>query len=483
MRRGSWDDEGTYRVPILLGDYLSARMEFDERVQNPKELTPQQEWEKFMTKSIKPGEDDDDDDDDEDDDDDDEDEEDEEEGGDEEEEGAADDEEGAGGDEEEADKSDADGDKEEEEEEEEKVLGEEEEEEEDKEKVVEVVPDIVLEEVVMPSKPPTVLTRKATLALKRQATLGRPATTSNGGLWVWVKSRFGGRRREVLSIALDVSDVKEKETNTLKRKATVAEEDSDEIIIEGEEDDDDEEDEEEEEEEDNGPKMEFFVKKETLRFVESHIKKSLFHYELEMGFNLLAETNECEVFFRGTKFRGLFPIRIIFELHALYFIWAMEKYFNSSQFSTIEDLPEEAEHYRLNIPASSVKEYLYDLIKDVEHSRSVALANKASTKEHEQNIHEIKTLLQSAGYMGAEAVLVNAEDGKQQIMLNVSDKKAKAIIQRAHTLNALQRQQTAGAGATLARKMTLRIDEKKANASAIAAAAVAANDAEASAAV
>merc|ERR1712176_167125 len=62
MRRGAWDDEGTYRVPIVLGEYLSARIEFDDRDQDPKEKTPLEVWDTFMTKSVKPGEDDDDDD-------------------------------------------------------------------------------------------------------------------------------------------------------------------------------------------------------------------------------------------------------------------------------------------------------------------------------------------------------------------------------------------------------------------------------------
>jgi len=66
MRRGAWDDEGTYRVPIVLGDYLSARIEFDDRDQDPKEKSVEEKWDTFMIKSIKPGEDDDDDDEDDD---------------------------------------------------------------------------------------------------------------------------------------------------------------------------------------------------------------------------------------------------------------------------------------------------------------------------------------------------------------------------------------------------------------------------------
>jgi len=232
---------------------------------------------------------------------------------------------------------------------------------------------------------------------------------------------------------------------------------------EGDEDDDEDEDDEEEEEEDDGPKIEYFVKKETLRFIESHIGRSLFHYELEMGFNLLP-SGECEIFYRGTQFRGLFPFRLIFEGHALYFMWAMQRYFNSSPFG-ISDLAEEAEDYRLNIPVAAVQEYLYDLIKDVEKSRQIAKSKNLATKEHENNIKEIKSLLSKAGFMGAEAVLMDAENGKQQIMLNISDKKAKAIIQRALTFNSKARREAENAkptaGVTLARKMTMRMNEIK----------------------
>merc|ERR1712176_1733598 len=433
MRRGAWDDEGTYRVPILLGDYLSARMEFEEREQNPKELTPLEVWDTFMTKSVKPGEDDDDDDEDEDDDDDDDDEDDEEddEEGDEEEEGA----EAEGGDD--ADDS------------EEKDAAEEKGDAEEKEEVTEEPATEASEE------------DKPVVAVKR---------TSNGGLWVWISSRFKRKNQEpaVLEVALDLSEVKEEAkgdaeaTEASEETAVVASEEGEEEE-EGDEEGDEDEDEDEEEEEDEGPKCEFFVKKETLRLVEGNIKKSIFHYELEMGFNLLPN-GECEIFYRGTKFRGLFVFRIVFELHALYFMWAMERYFNSSSFC-ISDLAEEAEHYRLNIPIGAMQEYLYNLIKDVEKSREVAKSKNLATKEHEKNIEEIKSLLSKAGYMGAEAVLVDAENGKQQIMLNISDEKAKAIIQRALTFNSKAKAEAEAAqntaGVALARRMTMRMDEIK----------------------
>jgi len=618
MRRGAWDDEGTYRVPILLGDYLSARIDFDERDQDLEEKPIEDQWDGFMHKAIKPGEDDDDDD--EDDDDDDEDDEEGDEEGDEEEEGTeageSEEEEGAEAGESEEEEGAEAGESEEEgaeageseeegaeagESEEGAEAGESEEGAEagesegegaeagesegegteavELEEGAEAVESEGVEagegaeageseEGVEAGESEGVEAGEAddgeketteeekseeknteeTLAsvVKKKKTVRRKNTvsgkrTSKGGLWVWISSRFRKKKKPtVLNVALDVSEVKpdqdEKTTLASEEQTTPASEEQTTLASEeqttpaseeqttpaseeqttpaseeqttpaseeqttlateelesapalvpaassDEEGDDDEEegdeegdDDDDEEEEDDGPKMEYFVKKETLRFIESHIKKSLFHYELEMGFNLLPN-GQCEVFYRGTNFRGFFPFRIIFECHALYFMWAMERYFNSTPFG-IGDLAEEAEHYRLNIPIGSVKEYLYDLIKDVEEARQVAKSKNLTTKEHEKNIAEITALLSKAGYMGAEAVLINAEDGKQQIMLNVSDKKAKAIIQRALTFNLKARQEAEAAenagtslarkitmpraGNSLARKMTMRIDEKK----------------------
>merc|ERR1712032_422312 len=137
----------------------------------------------------------------------------------------------------------------------------------------------------------------------------------------------------------------------------------------------------------------------------------------------------------------------------------MQRYMNSSPFG-MEDLAEEAEQYRLNIPAAAVSEYLYDLIKDVEKSRKIAQAKNLSTKEHEENINEIKDLLGKAGYIGAEAVLVDAGEGKQQIMLNLSDRKARQTIRRALTFKLDQAEAQRTAGGTLARKMTNRIQQE-----------------------
>jgi len=225
------------------------------------------------------------------------------------------------------------------------------------------------------------------------------------------------------------------------------------------------EDEDEEEEEETGPICEYFVKKERFRFIESHIGRALCDYSIEMGFNLLPNGEECEIFFRGTKFNGLFPFRIVFQLQGLIFLWGMKQYFRSNFFAE-EELSEQAEHYRLFVPLAVIKEYLYDLKVDVQESLDMARAKNQATAEHEKNIDEIKGLLAKAGYIGADAVLVNVgEDGKQKIMLNLKDKQARAIIQRALTFN----KETAGraaAGVNLARKMTMRISEAQQKAAA-----------------
>lgn len=320
MRRGVWDDEGTYRVPILLGDYLSARIEFDDEDLPPAK--PKEDlWEKFMVTSTKPGEEEDDDDD-------------------------------------------------------------EDEEEED-----------------------------------------------------------------------DNLEDKEVEAGS----------------VEGVDNDEEDEDEEEE------SKSSHFGKKETFRLVEKHIQKAFFHYELEMGYNLLPNSKDCEIYYRGLKFSGLFPFRLFFQIHAHYYMWAMKRYFHSDPFACLDDLTEEAEHYRSNIPVAVMKEYLHDLIRDVEHARQMAKAKKLSTEAHEETIEDIQKILRKAGYLGAEAVLVDAsdEEGKQKVLLQLSDKKSMATIQRALTLHSETKEnipmektkQSGAAGVNLAKKMTLRIQEEIKNGS------------------
>jgi len=324
MRRGVWDDEGTYRVPILLGDYLSARIEFDDE-DLPPAKSEEDQWEDFMVTSTKPGEDDDDEDDDDDD--------------------------------EEAEEED----------------------------------DSIEDEKVEAGS------------------------------------------------------------------------------VEGVDNDEEDEDEEEE------SKSSHFGKKETFRLVEKHIQKAFFHYELEMGYNLLPNSKDCEIYYRGLKFSGLFPFRLFFQLHAHYYMWAMKRYFHSDPFACLDDLTEEAEHYRSNIPVAVMKEYLHDLIRDVEDARQMAKAKKLSTEAHEETIEDIQKILNKAGYLGAEAVLVDAsdEEGKQKVLLQLSDKKSMATIQRALTLHSETKQSTpmeqmkesGAAGVTLAKKMTLRIQEEIKNGS------------------
>jgi len=254
--------------------------------------------------------------------------------------------------------------------------------------------------------------------------------------------------------------------------------------IEKEVDEDDD-----EEEEDEGPKCEYFVKKERFRFVETHIGRALCDYSIEMGFNLLEKKDpnqkldECEVFFKGTHFHGLFLFRIVFEIQGLFFFWGMQQYFNSNFFAE-EDLSEEAEHYRLFVPLAVFKEYLYDLKEDVQGSLDRAKAANKATKDQERNIEDIKGLLAKAGYVGAEAVLMNVDDenGKQQILLNLKDKRARAIIQRALTFNAAAKKEQqennkgASAGVNLARKMTMRIVKAQRTASKAATAVVATSE-------
>jgi len=81
------------------------------------------------------------------------------------------------------------------------------------------------------------------------------------------------------------------------------------------------------------------------------------------GFNQRAD-GTCEVYHHGEAFYGPWPVRLIFELHARYLIWAAERHINSPAFGD-DDKLEEREAMRKNIPAHVFNEYLAQMETDI----------------------------------------------------------------------------------------------------------------------
>jgi len=104
------------------------------------------------------------------------------------------------------------------------------------------------------------------------------------------------------------------------------------------------------------------------------------------------DNGTCEVYHHGEYFKGLFPVRLIFQLHAKYVIWATERFINSDAFGS-EDEEVEAEVIRQNIPAFAFKEFLTGLTRSVEKAKSeTPLADVEKRKELDTTLQRLSTL-------------------------------------------------------------------------------------------
>jgi hypothetical protein len=52
----------------------------------------------------------------------------------------------------------------------------------------------------------------------------------------------------------------------------------------------------------------------------------------------------CEIYHHGESFQGIFPMRILFQLHAKYVIWATERYINSEAFRIASAQKKKSQH-------------------------------------------------------------------------------------------------------------------------------------------
>lgn len=125
-----------------------------------------------------------------------------------------------------------------------------------------------------------------------------------------------------------------------------------------------------EEEIDNETKTTKFMRHE--RFIDWVPVLADFGYKLLLwdqtwvyGFNRL-EDGTVEVYHRGEKFIGPWPIRLIVFFHQYYVLWACEKYINGDAFGT-EDLDKQQEELAC-LPLHVFKEFITQLRKEKETS-------------------------------------------------------------------------------------------------------------------
>jgi hypothetical protein len=117
---------------------------------------------------------------------------------------------------------------------------------------------------------------------------------------------------------------------------------------------------------------------------------TLWEMTQNFGYNRL-DDGTCEVYHHGEHFHGFFPVRLLFQLHASYVFWATKRFINSDEFGT-EDLEDEAEVIRQNIPLHVFTEFLNGLTREVEQAREERQAQSKSTSDLDETIQQLKDL-------------------------------------------------------------------------------------------
>lgn len=147
----------------------------------------------------------------------------------------------------------------------------------------------------------------------------------------------------------------------------------------------------------------------------------------------------CEVYHHGEKFQGFFPIRLIFQLHARYVIWATEKYVNSTNFGAA-DRENELEEQRHNIPHHVFMEFIESLTASLEQAQKQNAGDEKKHEEIEVTIKRLKTVLSKAiedNEAGASTpprlrTLTSHRTGRiSRVHLEVDDKETKDAIRTA----------------------------------------------------
>jgi len=134
----------------------------------------------------------------------------------------------------------------------------------------------------------------------------------------------------------------------------------------------------------------WFNKREHFKDVTPFGGFTLWEMTQNFGYNRL-DDGTCEVYHHGEHFEGFFPIRFLFQVHSQYVIWATKRYINSDEFGT-EDLEDDAEVIRQNVPMYAFKEFLQGLTREVEKARDEQEPQSMSAREHDKTIKQLQRL-------------------------------------------------------------------------------------------
>ena len=136
---------------------------------------------------------------------------------------------------------------------------------------------------------------------------------------------------------------------------------------------------------------------------------------------------DVEVYHNGEHFKGLFPIRLLFQAHAAYTFWATQRFITSEEFGS-EELEDEAEEIRQNVPASVLKEFIHSLVSDLEalkktrdersidqYDDTIKMLKEISTNERKSNLAHFTTMRRRNSSLVHMKLTVEDEDTQQAI--------------------------------------------------------------------
>jgi len=151
-------------------------------------------------------------------------------------------------------------------------------------------------------------------------------------------------------------------------------------------------DEREEEDQDGEANTVCFNKKERFKCTDAIMGNTLWEMVQNFGY-ATREDGKIEVYHYGQKWQGPFFIRLIFQMHARYVIWATEQHINSPRFlAQDEDEEDDLVAQRHNIPKHLLGQFLDGLDVDVQAKLNTTLQALQQARSSEQE-EEVKELL------------------------------------------------------------------------------------------
>lgn len=189
------------------------------------------------------------------------------------------------------------------------------------------------------------------------------------------------------------------------------------------------------EEEDDDSNITYFNKKETFSDIMPAWLGGLKIWEMTQNFGFrMREDGKAEITHNGEKFRGFFPMRLVFQIHSHYVIWATEKYVKSKEFSV--DDGERKEEVRQNVPLHEFQNFISGLTGQIEAAKADP-ANSSEEKQRElevtlQRLNTIKNMQNAQVNIKPRLLTLRShKTNKASVHLMVDDAETKETIQLA----------------------------------------------------